>query len=248
MIVVVGRLAWRPAPAPVPAGRACAIALAAARRGARVEVVGRVGEDVAGEDLVIALARSGVGHAAVLRDPARPTPVAPPPEAASGEDDPLPFADLGPAAIGGGGPPGAAGPSQSASLAGAVSTAGAIAAEPRLDGADIDLALRYLEPSGVVVVADDVTTDVLAVVVEAAEYASARLIVLVPPGGIAARTLPAGIPGSATVLVAPDDDGGGGAFEALVGAYAAALDAGAEPEAAFVDAQSATGWEVAAPD
>ena len=59
----------------LPDGRACEIALAVAGSGARAEVVGRVGDDPAGDRLLIALALAGVGHAAVLRDPARPTPV-----------------------------------------------------------------------------------------------------------------------------------------------------------------------------
>ncbi|HYO43402.1 MAG TPA: hypothetical protein VES19_09410, partial [Candidatus Limnocylindrales bacterium] len=63
MIVVLGSLAWREAPAPSPVGRAPEIAMAAAARGAQVEVVGRVGDDRAGDALVIALAGAGVGHA-----------------------------------------------------------------------------------------------------------------------------------------------------------------------------------------
>lgn len=50
------------------------IALAAARAGGRVELVGSVGDDPAGEDVALALGSAGVGHAALLRDPARQTP------------------------------------------------------------------------------------------------------------------------------------------------------------------------------
>ena len=39
-----------------------------------VQLVGRVGEDPAGEATLLALARDGIGHVATLRDPARPTP------------------------------------------------------------------------------------------------------------------------------------------------------------------------------
>jgi hypothetical protein len=196
------------------------VALSAAARGARVELVGRVGEDAAGERLLIALAKAGVGHVAVLRDPARPTPVmAPAPVAADEDDDDVsPFAD----------PPAA--PSPSTSPAG-----------PALDAADIDLAVKYLTPSGVMVVADDVPGDVLAAAVGAAAYAQMRLVVLLAPSVLAAGSLPAALPDDATVLAAPDEDDG--AFDALVGAFAAALDAGAEPAQAFAAAQGGTGWE-----
>jgi ribokinase len=73
MIVVVGTPAWRTSEPAGPAGRACEIAISAAAAGSRVEVVGRVGDDPTGDALLIALARASVGHAAVLRDPARPT-------------------------------------------------------------------------------------------------------------------------------------------------------------------------------
>lgn len=203
-----------------PAGRACSIALAAANRGARVELVGRVGEDAAGEALLLALARAGVGHAAVLRDPVHPTPVvapAPPDDAdQEGDEDVSPLGEAGPAV-----PPPPDG--------------------PRLEGADVDLAIRYLEPSGVMVVADDVPADALAAAVEAGRYAGTRLVVLLAGSGPGAGTVPSGLPEDATVLVAPDADDED-AFARLVGAYAAALDGGADASAAF-EAAAAEGWE-----
>ncbi len=54
-----------------PAGR---IALAAARAGGRVELVGTVGDDADGDAVIVELGRAGIGHAAVLRDPAGSTP------------------------------------------------------------------------------------------------------------------------------------------------------------------------------
>lgn len=54
-----------------PAGR---IALAAARAGGRVELVGSVGDDADGDQVIVALGQAGIGHAAVLRDPAGKTP------------------------------------------------------------------------------------------------------------------------------------------------------------------------------
>jgi len=68
-----------------PAGR---IALAAVGAGARVELVGSVGDDAAGEAVALELGRAGVGHAALLRDPAGVTPS---PQA--GEDSSLPRLD-----------------------------------------------------------------------------------------------------------------------------------------------------------
>ena len=77
MIVVVGL----PAYADSPDGEKCAgglvveVAAAARRRGAQVELVGKVGNDGAGDAVVVSLGRLGIGHAALLRDPVRPTPV-----------------------------------------------------------------------------------------------------------------------------------------------------------------------------
>ena len=65
--------------------------------------------------------------------------------------------------------------------------------------------------------------------VEAAGFAGARLVLLVGRG---ARRPRATSPPDATVLEAPADDDDG-AFATLVGAYAAALDAGADPAQAF---------------
>lgn len=66
MIVVVGTPAWDPVDPAHPAGLACMIAMAAAADHA-VELVGRTGDDAAGDELVLALSRAGVGHVALLR-------------------------------------------------------------------------------------------------------------------------------------------------------------------------------------
>jgi ribokinase len=50
------------------------VALAAAARGRSVQLVGRVGEDPEGDVVVLALAKAGVGHVALLRDAGRATP------------------------------------------------------------------------------------------------------------------------------------------------------------------------------
>jgi ribokinase len=51
------------------------VALAVAREGGRVELVGSLGDDPEGDVLVVALGRAGVGHSALLRDPAARTPM-----------------------------------------------------------------------------------------------------------------------------------------------------------------------------
>ena len=212
MIVVVGTPAWRAAEPAGPAGPACAIAVAAAARGAAVELVGRAGDDAAGDALMIALARAGVGHVALLRDPARPTPVVDPLEDGEALS---PLDDLDEA---------------ERSLDGAVGTAitGPVAAAPRLEPADIDLGLRYLTSFRVVVVTDDVAAIAVPVAADATSYAGAHLIVLIGAGS----SPQLGLPDTATVLEAPTVDAEG-AFAVLVGAYAAAIDGGALPAEAF---------------
>jgi hypothetical protein len=219
VIVVVGVPAWRAAEPVGPDGRACGIALAAAGRSAPVELVGRTGDDAAGDALLLALTRAGVGHVAMLRDPARATlilePVLADDEAASpvGGDGTGSLDARGPAML----------PAQSA---------------PHLESADVSLGLEYLTGYGVLVVTDDVPESVVPVAIEAAAFAGAHLVLLVPPG----REVPAVMPVEATVLAAPDE-ADEGAFATLVGAYAAALDAGISPAAAFAAATGDAGWE-----
>ena len=96
MIVVIGQpVLGRVDREPVATGSAARIALAAAARGAVVQLVGKVGEDVDGEALVLALAQGHVGHVAVQRDPAHPTPRAEPADDdAAAEDDVHPGTEL----------------------------------------------------------------------------------------------------------------------------------------------------------
>jgi hypothetical protein len=215
MIVVVGMPAWRAADPQAPAGRACAIALAAASHGAAVELVGRAGDDPVGDALMIGLSKAGVGHVAMLRDPVRRTPIL----------------DLG--------EPERAVPS----VTGDDLPAEAVPAlddAPSLEPADVALGLQYLTTFSVLVVTDDTPQGVLPVALEAASFADAHLVLL-----LAANALPPeGLPSAATVLAAPADDPDG-AFAGLVGAYAAALDAGVPPAEAFEGAL-ARGWETLA--
>lgn len=77
MIVVLGRpRVYRPEPdGPLaPGGLAAETALAIGRAGVGVEMVGSVGDDPEGDRVILELGRAGVGHAALLRDPAGRTP------------------------------------------------------------------------------------------------------------------------------------------------------------------------------
>ncbi len=202
MIVVVGSPAWRPAEPAGPAGLTCSIALAAAAVGAQVEVVGRIGDDPTGDALLIGLAQAGVGHVAVLRDPAQSTSVQ------------LPTPDPGPADLLNAEPE-------------AVGSAASLSPAPRLERADVALGLSYITSFGVLVVTDSAPPEVIPACVDGAAFAGAHLVVLVPERAAP----PDGLPTDTTVLATPADDEG--AFAALVGAYAAAVDAGTEPAEAF---------------
>ncbi len=153
MIVIVGSLAWRQGDQPAPAGRACEVALAAAALGARVEIVGRAGDDPTGDAVMLGLARAGIGHVAVLRDPSRPTPVI---EAPIATDDEPPGDRVVPAPASPG---------------------------PTLDAGDVSLGLQYLTAFAVLVVTDDVPAAAVPVAVEAAGFTGAHLVLLTPADG-----------------------------------------------------------------
>ena len=232
MIVVVGAPAWRAADPAAPAGRACEVAIAAAQRGARVELVGRTGDDPAGDQLLLALTQAGVGHVAMLRDPARGTPII------EAEVE----ADLEPGAGSTGGPDPAADDERPAAPAAPATGAPASDRVPVLEPADVSLGLGYLTAFGVLVVTDDVPEAVVPASIEAAGFTGAHLVLLVQAGGV----VPGSLPGASTVLAAPAGNDGG-AFAALVGAYAASLDAGVAPADAFAAATGDAGWEALRP-
>ena len=78
MIVVLGRpRVYRPEPDGelAPGGLAVEVAMAAGRAGVDVELVGSIGDDPEGDRIVVELGRAGVGHSALLRDPATRTPM-----------------------------------------------------------------------------------------------------------------------------------------------------------------------------
>jgi sugar/nucleoside kinase (ribokinase family) len=211
VIVVVGRPGLN---ADGEVDGACGqIAVAAARAGGRVELVGTVGDDADGDAVITELGRNGIGHAAVLRDPAGATPRI----QSEPEKDVETNADTD---------------------AGAATsrTAGRM---PRLDAADIDLGLRYLAECQVLVVAEPLPDDALAVAGAAAAYHGAQLLVMAEAGAVP----PADLPEKSTLLERPAEDGG--AFVQLVGRYAALLDSGRSPLDAWRDAIETGGWEPA---
>ena len=111
------------------------------------------------------------------------------------------------------------------------------AGPPAVDPADIELGLRYLPDARVIVVAEPLIGDAARVVAEAAEFAGAAVIVLVTAG----MSPDAAFGRDVIVLQAPDD--ALQPFADAVGRYAAALDAGAAPQAALAAAAGAAGWE-----
>ncbi len=99
---------------------------------------------------------------------------------------------------------------------------------PVLDAADVGLALRYLTDY-VVIVAVHPTQAVSAEAISAAEWAGAHLILVTLPGTPAPAALPIG----SLVLEVADEPDDGSAFGSRLGAYAAAVDRGEDPAAAF---------------
>lgn len=93
------------------------------------------------------------------------------------------------------------------------------AGRPEVEGADIDLALRYLTDFRVLVLTDVATQSVVTVAAQAVDWGEAALIVVRAPGG----SLPAGLPNDAvTFEIAPDETDG--AFATRVASMAVALD------------------------
>ena len=232
MIVVVGSPIAQPTAQGIVAGGLSAeVARAAAAAGAAVQIVGRVGEDAAGEAVLLSLAADAIGHVAMLREPGRPTPTsdvsaadasASPDGPALGEAllDEVGLSDGEVASDGEDGPPPPAGLS--------------------VDADDLELALRYVPDYRVLVVAGDLDPAALDAVVAAVGWSGAHLVVLLPDGSSTAA-----LPDSATVLLRPATDPDG-AFAAMVAGYAVALDQGDEPQSAFAAAQRAAGWAAVA--
>jgi len=115
----------------VAAGMASRIALAAAAAARTVQLVGKIGDDPTADSVVLDLTRGGVGHVALLRDPARATPL----EMAPADDEPVDLEATDEGAVVGG--DATAGPTMGSAL----------------ESADVDLGLRYLTDFAVVVLA-----------------------------------------------------------------------------------------------
>lgn len=218
VIVVIGQPLYREAEAGASVdGLPARVALAAAAHGRPVQLVGKVGEDAAGDAVVLALAQGSVGHVALLREAGRPTPRF----IAAGHD--TTDAETGaPTGVDDDALEAPAGPDQAEAAA-------------VLDAADVDLALRYLTDFSVVVLADPVDAEVVRVVSSAASWGDSRLIVVVLVGQVA----PDGLPPESIVFEGPDADPDG-VFAAMVGSFAAALDDGGDPQEAFSIATD--GW------
>jgi len=222
VIVVIGSPTGRLADGVVgAAGMGSGVALAAAAAGRAVQLVGKTGDDPTADSVVLDLTRGGVGHVALLRDSARATPL----EMAPADDEPVDLEATDDGAVVDG--DAAAGP-----------TLG-----PALESADVDLGLRYLTDFAVVVLAEPVGSDTVAIVAEAARWAGARMILVVPAGA----QMPDGLPSDVVAFEAPDADPDG-VFAALVGRFAADLDQGVEPGEAFRSSVAIEGWTGATDD
>ena len=163
MIVVIGALRLRGFDDDSDsAGLVSSVATAAAAADTRVEVIARLGDDPAGDAVLLSLARQKVGHVAVLRDLGERTAVVPD-ELVEGPD---PASEVA-----------AAPPSTST------------AESAHLEAADVNLALRYLPQIGVIV-AVHLPDDVLAEAVAAATWADTALVVIVPAGTSVPKGLP----------------------------------------------------------
>jgi sugar/nucleoside kinase (ribokinase family) len=177
VIVIVGNpILIATEPRPRAGGLAVGVAVAAAAAGGDVQLVGKTGDDQAGEAALLYLAARSVGHVAILRDPSLPTPIGADPHtaemAAFDDDEHEPAADPASSAPG-----------------------------PTLEPADLELALRYLPDYRVLVIADPIPPASLDVVLAASRWSGAALVVLVHHGAEAPALSP-----EATVLEAPVDD------------------------------------------
>jgi len=159
--------------------------VAASRAGARVELVGKAGEDPAGDAAVLALGQQDVGHAALLRAPGHPTPRLI--DAALDDDSIRPDETDEPA-------PPAFEPADRADW-------------PVLEPEDVQLALRYVQDVRAIIVAEPMPDAVVRTVIEGAAYLAAPVVVVVAD----ARTTPA----ADIVLVSPPADPDGAFAEVL---------------------------------
>ncbi|HLY13638.1 MAG TPA: hypothetical protein VKR24_04765 [Candidatus Limnocylindrales bacterium] len=225
MIVVIGSPSLLPADPggrPAAAGPAVDVARGATDAGSSVQLIGKIGDDPAGDALLLALADAGIGHVAILRDPARATPVAQP---AADEFEPM--------------LPGDDDQGEAASRrAVAEPRPGSL---PTIDAGDLDLALRYLPDHQVVIVAERLDPEALAVVAADCSYVGAALAIILEAGGPGSTDLPP----EATAFEAPASDPDG-VFGRTIGRFGAALEQGLGGAAALAQATTGGGWQPAA--
>ncbi|MBA3234825.1 MAG: hypothetical protein H0T59_02380 [Chloroflexi bacterium] len=216
MIVVIGSPIGRLEDRDVVAGGVAArVALAAAGAGSVVQLVGKTGDDAVADTVVLDLARGGVGHVALLRDPARTTPMELVALDAFVPDDDPPRADAEPSQ------PAVTDPHRG----------------PELEPADVDLGLRYLTDFTVVVLAEPVAQEIVGIVAEAARWGASRMVMVLRSG----ETVIDGLPADVVVFEAPDDDPDD-LFANVVGTFAAGLDQGTDADAAFRASLGSDGW------
>jgi hypothetical protein len=226
VIVVIGSpsvLPGDPGQRATATGRSADVARGAIDAGSSVQLVGKVGDDPAGDALLLALADAGIGHVAVLRDPARATPLSPPPAVAATLEIESMLVDDD--AFNG---PDPSSPGASSTSSGPL---------PTIDAGDLELALRYLPDHRIVVVAEPLDADALGAVTGDCSYVGAQLIAILEPGGAGGD-----LPPDATVFEAPGADPDG-VFARTVGRFAAALDQGVPGPAALAQATAGAGWQ-----
>ena len=220
MIVVIGSPIGRSVDGVVAAGgMASRVALAVSAAGSAVQLVGKTGDDPTADGVVLDLARGGVGHVALLRDPAWATPLESPPT----DEEPLDGTDR----------PG----DDAAERVETVTPVGNQASGPVLEAADVDLGLRYLTDFAVVVLAEPVAAEIVTIVSDAARWGGARMVLVVDMG----QTVHDDLPTDVVVFEAPEADTDG-VFATMVGTFAAALDRGMDPGEAFRASIASDGW------
>jgi pfkB family carbohydrate kinase len=114
---------------------------------------------------------------------------------------------------------------------------------PRLSRADVELALRYLPDARVIVQVDQSDPAVAEVLIEAAGFAGAHLVLIEAGSATASGTEALAARGLLTRLRPPARDEG--PFARFLGRYAAALDGDRAPADAFRAAVADVGWEPA---
>ena len=200
--------------------------------GSTVQLAGKIGDDPAGDEILLSLNRDGIGHVALLRDAGHPTRIAPQMDAPdTGPDRDDSSVDAAWALD-----------TEADQADPAASAGGAASAEPArsaLAPEDLDLALRYLVTFAVLVVAEPLEAATLTVAAEAAAFSGAHLVIVGQPAEVPR------VPADGITILEPPPVDPDGDFAGLVARYAVSLDGGSPAAAAFRAALGDTGWEPA---